>query len=152
MCLGNTGAHQSVSGYMHTEVFISVHKCQQENECGGTEPLHSLHRTFLLYYPFSFLFPLRQLFIIYPAGAINEKSKFCLCWLMQKPTTFQQPQWEGKVSMYFISWNRDSCSLKVLAFGLCSESPPQSTQVSMKSSYTVKLPFLLHIQPLFKKL
>lgn len=88
MCLVNIGAHQSVSDCMHTGIFISVHKCQQENEHGETEPLYSLHWTVLLYYPFSSLFPLRQLFIIYPAGAINEKNKFYLCWLMQKPHNF----------------------------------------------------------------
>lgn len=60
----------------------SVQKCQQENERAKPEPLYSLHLIYytgLSYYPFSLLFPLRQVFIIYPAGAINEKNKVHLC-------------------------------------------------------------------------
>lgn len=56
----------------------SVHKCQQENEQAKPETLYSLHLIHyagLSNYPFSLLFPLRQLFILYPAGAINEKNK-----------------------------------------------------------------------------
>lgn len=81
MCFGNSRPHQSFSDWMHTKAVLSapsVHKCQQENEQAKPETLYSLHLIHyagLSNYPFSFLFPLRQLFILYPAGAINEKNK-----------------------------------------------------------------------------
>lgn len=88
MCLGILEPTSLLVTVCTLRFLFLFHKCQQENEHGGTKPLYSLHWTLLLYYPLSFLFPLRQLFIIYPAGAINEKNKFCLCWLIQKPHNF----------------------------------------------------------------
>lgn len=64
------------------------------------------------------LFPLKQLFILYPAGAINENNKVHLCWLMQKPQQLSNGHSRKERSVCLVSWKRNGISLQVSGFGL----------------------------------
>lgn len=105
------------------------------------------------------LFPLKQLFILYPAGAVNENNKVHLCWLMQKPQQLSNGHSRKERSVCLVSWKRNGISLQVSGFGLpvLGKSRPDQHRLPRKSSCTVKVLFLSQynhspkrIRPYFK--
>lgn len=105
------------------------------------------------------LFPLKQLFILYPAGAINENNKVHLCWLMQKPQQLSNSHSRKERSVCLMSRKSNGISLQVSGFGrsVLGKSRSDQHRLPRKSSCTVKLLFLLQynhspkwLRPYFK--